>query len=88
MDSVSATEFAKNFGLYREKAQREPVAITSYNRTTGYFISAHEFDEYQRLKSLARRAYHVSELPQETLDGISKSTIDPRHDHLNDLLRD
>ena len=30
MITISATEFAKNFGRYKEAAQREPIAITSY----------------------------------------------------------
>ena len=60
MVAISATEFAKNFGCYKDLAQREPVAITSYRRTSGYFISEVEYLEYQRLKERARRVYHVT----------------------------
>ena len=45
MREVPATEFARNFGQYREIAQREPVAVTSHGRMTGYFISPVEFEE-------------------------------------------
>lgn len=86
MVAVSATEFAKNFGLYKEKAQREPIAITSYNRTSGYFISAQEYEEYQRIRAASRRAYHISELPPTIIEGIKNSRMDPSHDHLNALL--
>lgn len=86
MIAVSATEFAKKFGYYREEAQREPVAITSHGRTSGYFLSAHEFDEYQRLKARARRVYHVSELPGDIAEAIAQSRMSSEHDHLNSLL--
>jgi PHD/YefM family antitoxin component YafN of YafNO toxin-antitoxin module len=67
MIEIPASEFAKHFGRYKELAQRESVAITSHGRTSGYFVSEHEYAEYQRLKAEARRAYHVSELPPETV---------------------
>lgn len=86
MTEVPATEFAKNFGRYKELAQREAVAITSHGRTSGYFISQHEYQEYQRLKLRARRAYHVSELPEETIAALETAQMDPAHDHLNALL--
>lgn len=88
MVEVAATEFAKNFGRYKELAQREPVAITSHGRTSGYFISEHEYLEYQRLKERARRAYHISELPEETIAALAEARMDPAHDHLNALLDD
>ena len=86
MVAVSATEFAKHFGRYKEEAQREPIAITSHGRTSGYFLSSHEFEEYQRLKNLARRAYHISELPDDIAAAIEKASMDPAHDHLDRLL--
>ncbi|HYI72828.1 MAG TPA: hypothetical protein VEX87_23955 [Skermanella sp.] len=39
MVAVSATEFAKHFGRYRQEAQREPVAIASHGRKTSNHIS-------------------------------------------------
>ena len=48
MVRVTATEFAKNFGRYREEAQREPVAITSHGRTSGYFLSLIHISEPTR----------------------------------------
>jgi len=55
MGAVTATEFAKAFGRYKEEAQREPIAITSHGRVSGYFISAREFEELQRLRAFERR---------------------------------
>ncbi|TWB34333.1 type II toxin-antitoxin system Phd/YefM family antitoxin [Nitrospirillum pindoramense] len=88
MVAVTATEFAKNFGRYREEAQREPVAITTHGRTSGYFLSSHEYEEYKRLKAYSRRAYHVSELPDDIVEAMKTATMDPVHDHLNTLLDD
>jgi hypothetical protein len=86
MAAVTASEFAKNFGRYKEAAQREPIAITSYGRTSGYFLSAHEFAEYQRLKTLAGRAYQLGGLPTEIADAIEQAGMNPAHDHLDKLL--
>jgi prevent-host-death family protein len=88
MVAITATEFAKNFGRYKEAAQREPIAITSYGRTSGYFVSAHEYAELQRLRALERRAYHIGELPTEIADAIETARMSPAHDHLNDLLKE
>ena len=83
---VTATEFAKNFGRYREEAQREPVAITSHGRTSGYFVSAYEYAELVRLRAFERRVYRIEELPENIVQAITESTMDPKHDHLNALL--
>lgn len=84
MIEVPATEFAKNFGRYRELAQREPVAITSHGRKSGYFVSEQEFDEFQSLKARARRALHISELSDETIAAIGAARVDPEYEHQAD----
>jgi PHD/YefM family antitoxin component YafN of YafNO toxin-antitoxin module len=84
--AVTATEFAKSFGRYKEEAQREPIAITSYGRISGYFVSEQEFNELQRLRAFERRVYRIKQLPTEIADAIKASKMDPAHDHLNALL--
>jgi PHD/YefM family antitoxin component YafN of YafNO toxin-antitoxin module len=86
MVRVTATEFAKNFGRYREEAQREPVAITSHGRTSGYFVSPHEFAELERLRAFERRVYRIEELPASVVQAIAEAKMDPKHEHLNALL--
>ena len=86
MVRVTATEFAKNFGRYREEAQREPVAITSHGRTSGYFVSAYEYAELVRLRAYDRRVHRIEELPENIVQAISESTMDSKHEHLNTLL--
>lgn len=88
MTAVTATEFAKGFGRYKEEAQRRPIAITSYGRVSGYFVSAHEFEELKRLREFERRVYRIRNLPPEIVKAIKASKMDPRHDHLNALLEE
>jgi PHD/YefM family antitoxin component YafN of YafNO toxin-antitoxin module len=86
MLEVPATKFVKNFGQYKEQVQREAIAITSHGRTSGYFVSEHDFKEYLLLKAHSRHAYHISELPEETVSAIATVQMNPSHDHLNSLL--
>lgn len=86
MKEVSATEFSRNFGRYRELAQREPVAVTSHDRVSGYFVSERDFDEYQQLKIRAGRALAIEELDTATLKALAGSRMDARHAALDALL--
>jgi prevent-host-death family protein len=86
MREVSATEFTRNFGQYREIAQREPVAVTSHGRATGYFVSAVEFEEMQRLKVYARRSRAVADMTKDEIEQMATSRMSPEHNHLNVLL--
>ena len=86
MTEVAATEFARNFGRYREAAQHEAVAVVAHNRITGYFVSARDYDEYQRLKATASTALAIEELDSETLKALAASRMDRRHDLLDQLM--
>ena len=86
MSAVTANEFAKPFGRYKEEAQREPVAITSYGRVSGYFVSAREYEELQRLRAFERRVHRIKDLPPEIAEAIQGAKMNPAHDHLNALL--
>ncbi len=86
MLEVAATKFVKNFGQYREQVQREAIAITSHGRTSGYFLSEHEYMEYLQFKANSRKAFNVSELPDETINSLATMQMDSTHDHLNHLM--
>lgn len=88
MQEVPATKFVKNFGQYKEQVQREAIAITSHGRTSGYFVSEHDFKEYLSLKAQSRHAYHISELPEQTVSAMATAQMDSAHDHLNSLMDD
>jgi PHD/YefM family antitoxin component YafN of YafNO toxin-antitoxin module len=86
MREVPATEFTRNFGQYRIIAQHEPVAVTSHGHATGYFISALEYEELQRLRVFGRRSRAVADMTEEEIGRIAASRMSPEHDHLNALL--
>lgn len=82
MSEVSATEFIRNFGKYSEEGQREPIAITNYGRVSGYYISAIEYREYERIKSQMPQTYKSKTSPNQTPQKLTQES-----DDLNDLDR-
>ncbi len=82
---IPASEFTRNFGRYQMLAQREPVAVTSHGRTTGYFIAAEDYEAFKRFKE-SRRSFATAELSEEKAKAISSSRMDERHNHLDALL--
>lgn len=84
-NTVPASEFTKNFGRYKMQAQREAVAVSSHGQISGYFVSAHEYEELLKLKN-NRQSFATADLSDEEVRAITASRMDPRHDHLNELL--
>ena len=82
---VPASEFTRNFGRYRMRAQREPVAVSSHGQITGYFIGPDEYEEFKRFRE-SRRSFATAELTDERVEAIRLSRMDPRHAHLNRML--
>jgi PHD/YefM family antitoxin component YafN of YafNO toxin-antitoxin module len=85
VDIVPASEFTKNFGRYKIRAQREAVAVSSHGQIAGYFVGAHEYEELLKLKE-NRQSFATTDLSGEEVKAITSSRMDPRHDHLNELL--
>jgi hypothetical protein len=73
-DIVPASEFTRNFGRYRMRAQREAVAVSSHGSITGYFIAADEYEEFRRFKQ-HRRSFATAELPEEKVKAIAASRM-------------
>lgn len=88
MITVPSSEFSKNFGRYREVAQREPVAVTTHDRVTGYFVSGSDYEAYLRMKAQMPKVFAVEALSEETIQAIAASKMDAKHDYLNNLLDD
>jgi hypothetical protein len=82
---IPASEFTRNFGRYQMLAQREPVAVTSHGRTTGYFIAAADYEAFKRFRD-SRSSFATVDLPEEEANAISASRMDPRHVHLDAML--
>ncbi|MFC7051034.1 type II toxin-antitoxin system Phd/YefM family antitoxin [Emcibacter nanhaiensis] len=55
--TVTASEFQKNFGQYKELAQREAVSVTNNGRESVVLLSAAEYKEFLKFKQ-SRYAYN------------------------------
>lgn len=84
-EAVPASEFTRNFGRYRMRAQREAVAVSSHGQITGYFVAPDEYEEFRRFRE-NRRSFATADLPEEKVRAIGASRMDARHDHLDGLL--
>jgi prevent-host-death family protein len=81
MARVPASEFQREFGRLRGVAHREAVIVTSHGRDDVVLLSV---EEYQRLRSLDRRAMHVSELIDQdraALDAVDIPAEAARYNH-------
>jgi hypothetical protein len=83
--TVPASEFTRNFGRYRMRAQREAIAVSSHGEITGYFIGPEEYEELRRYRD-NRRSFATADLPAEKVAAISASRMDARHAHLDAML--
>ena len=83
MIRVPATEFSKEIGRYQDIALSQPVVVTRNGRDL--MISA---EEYHRLKRLDRRVSATAAAPEEIIEAVRNSNMDPRHKSLDDLLKD
>ncbi len=81
---VTTAEFIKGYQALADKALIEPVTIIKNGRDRLVLVSA---DEYARLKRRDRRAILPEELTEEDSAAIAASEMDPRHDHLNEEIR-
>ena len=71
MIKVSAADAQKQFGVYTEKAQREPVTVTKHGRDSVVMISS---EAYERLRSFdTRESYSVYDLPDDIAEAILKT---------------
>jgi prevent-host-death family protein len=71
MVTVTAAEFQRQFGRYRDLALKEPVAVTHHGRESLVMLSA---EEYKRLKSLdARQAAYPWEMPDDLAEALGRA---------------
>ena len=84
--TVPASEFTRNFGRYRMRAQREAVAVSSHGHITGYFVGPDEYEEFKRFQE-SRRSFATAELSEEKVRAIGGSRMDARHKHLDRMLK-
>lgn len=85
IEAVAASDFARNFGEYKLKAQKGPVPVSSHGKIAGYFIAADEYEDFLRYKA-QRRSFATAELPADKVEAIAKTRMLPRHRKLNAVL--
>ena len=85
MVRVSSTEFGKEVGRYQDMALGHPVVVTRNGRDRTVMISV---EEYERLKRRDRHVFASGELPEELVQAVARSDMDPRHQHLDELVKD
>ena len=85
MIRISSTEFGKEVGRYQDVALSQPVIVTRNGRDRTVMISA---DEYARLKRRDRQVFSTADMPEDLVEAVRKSEMDPRHNHLDELLKD
>jgi len=79
MKVVSAEQLHSETAQVSEMAQQEPVAIEDR-------LVLLSMEEFRRLKRRDRVAFRVEELPEELVEQIARTEMDPRHAHLDKLM--
>nr|WP_294557215.1 type II toxin-antitoxin system Phd/YefM family antitoxin [uncultured Rhodopila sp.] len=82
---VSGTEFGQQVDRNLDLALTRTVIVTRDGQDRTVIIPA---GEYQRLKRRDRQVFAAGELPDELVEAIRHSEVDPRHQHLDDLIKD
>ena len=72
MARVTSGELQKEFGRYRTIAHKEALIVTNHGREDLVLLSA---DEYQRLRMLEHRAFHISGLTDKELTELSNAKL-------------
>lgn len=85
MIRVTSTEFSKEVGRYQDSALTQPVVVTRNGRDRTVMISS---EEYQRLKRRDREVFATGELSEAIVDAVARTDMDPRHKHLDNLVKD
>jgi hypothetical protein len=75
--TVSATEFARNFGRYQDRAHAgEVVRVTSHGRVVGGYLSEQQLRHFEQLKRREREVLVVGELPDDVVADIEAAEYD------------
>lgn len=68
---ISASEFSRNFGRYKDQAIEDRVVeVSSNGRRVGAFLSQGEYEHYLRLKARETRVFRIDELPDDLVRDI------------------
>ena len=70
MSVVTASEFARSFGRLQDEAFSGPIQVTSHGRVIGAYLSAAEFEHFERLKRREAEILVVGKLPDDVVEAI------------------
>lgn len=71
---VSATEFARGFGRYRDEvSSTDVIEVTSHGRVIGGYLSARELEHYRRLKQREREVFRAVDFDEDMLAELEAS---------------
>jgi prevent-host-death family protein len=84
MVRTTAVEFQKKVGEFQHRARNEPVEITRHGRREFVLMSA---ERYDWLMAAAKRVNRTEDLPETIIDALRRAEMDPRHNHLNKLMK-
>lgn len=82
-ETVPIAEVKKDFERYQDRALRTPVTVTKQGRPSVVILAA---EEYERLRSLDRRALSVTELSEADIAAIEVARIPEDKRYLTDDL--
>ncbi len=82
---ISSAEFGKEIERYMDMARSQPVIVTCNGSDQTVIVSA---EEYHRLKRRDRRVFLTADASEEIVEAIRNLKMDPRHNHLDELLDD
>jgi prevent-host-death family protein len=85
MIRISSTDFGKEVGRYQDAALTQPVIVTRNGRDRTVMISA---EEYERLRQRDRKVIAAGDLSSELVEAVTKSEMDTKHNHLDELVKD
>jgi len=74
--TIPVSEFVRNFGLYRMRAQREVIVVTSHGQITGYFIGPVDYEDFLRFQE-SRRAAAAAERSEDQPQAHHGASEDP-----------
>ncbi len=82
IQKMSSTEFAGRFGQWSFTAQSAPVMVTNQKTgvTLGYFVSAHEFEEFLRVRELMPQARFAWEMPAVMSEALTEPVKSAKRD--------
>ncbi len=73
MSTVDATTFRRDFGRYQHEAHDGVITVTSHGRVVGAFLSARDFEDYERLKRRERQVFTAGSLPDDLVAAIQSA---------------